>query len=123
MAWFKKERKPRTTSERVKLEIPADAWEKCEECGHIDIKERFVLALDVSPICGAHRRISAQAYVLPVTDEASWREVDEKLRSPDPLHFKNYREHMPAALKTAGPLQAIRAGFARLDGLAINLGV
>src|SRR5438876_62515 len=33
MAWFKKERKPRT-SERVKLEIPADAWEKCDECGH-----------------------------------------------------------------------------------------
>jgi len=32
MAWFKKERKPRT-SERVKLEIPADAWEKCDQCG------------------------------------------------------------------------------------------
>src|SRR5438067_9238629 len=46
MAWFKKERKPRT-SERVKLEIPADAWEKCDECGHIDIKDRFVRALNV----------------------------------------------------------------------------
>src|SRR5438876_10131333 len=44
MAWFKKERKPRT-SERVKLEIPADAWENCDECGHIDIKDRFVRAL------------------------------------------------------------------------------
>ena len=48
MAWFKKERKPRT-SERVKLEIPADAWEKCDECGHIDIKDRFVRALNVCP--------------------------------------------------------------------------
>src|SRR2546425_4407123 len=46
MAWFKKERKPRT-SERVRLEIPADAWEKCDECGHIDIKDRFVRAFNV----------------------------------------------------------------------------
>ena len=51
MAWFKKERKPRA-AERVKLEIPADAWEKCEECAHIDIKERFVRALNVCPNCG-----------------------------------------------------------------------
>jgi len=60
MAWFKKERKPRT-SERVKLEIPADAWEKCDECGHIDIKDRFVRALNVCPNCGHHRRISARS--------------------------------------------------------------
>src|SRR2546427_708386 len=51
MAWFKKERKPRT-SERVKLEIPADAWEKCDECGHIDIKDRFVRGLNVCPQLG-----------------------------------------------------------------------
>ena len=123
MAWFKKERKPRTTSERVKLEIPADAWEKCEECGHIDIKERFVRALNVCPNCGAHRRISAQEYIDLLVDEGSWHELDEKLRSADPLRFENYRERMQAAVKKAGPLEAIRTGFARLDGLPINLGV
>lgn len=123
MAWFKKERKPRTTSERVKLEIPADAWEKCEECGHIDIKERFVRALNVCPNCGAHRRISAQEYIDLLVDEGSWHELDEKLRSADPLLFENYRERMQAAVKKAGPLEAIRTGIARLDGLPINLGV
>ena len=123
MAWFKKERKPRTTSERVKLEIPADAWEKCEECGHIDIKERFVRALNVCPNCGAHRRISAQEYIDLLVDEESWHELDEKLKSGDPLRFENYRERMQAAVKKAGPLEAIRTGFARLDGLPINLGV
>ena len=123
MAWFKKERKPRTTSERVKLEIPADAWEKCEECGHIDIKERFVRALNVCPNCGAHRRISAQEYIDLLVDEGSWHELDERLKSGDPLHFENYRERIQAAVKKAGPLEAIRTGFARLDGLPINLGV
>src|SRR5207244_14069 len=76
MAWFKKERKPRT-SERVKLEIPADAWEKCDECGHIDIKDRFVRALNVCPNCGHHRRMSAQEYIDLLVDEGSWHELDE----------------------------------------------
>jgi acetyl-CoA carboxylase carboxyl transferase subunit beta len=122
MAWFKKERKPRT-SERVKLEIPADAWEKCDECGHIDIKERFVRALNVCPNCGAHRRISAQEYIDLLVDEGSWHELDQGLRSADPLKFENYRERMQAAIKKAGPLEAIRSGYGRLDGLPINLGV
>ena len=62
MAWFKKERKPRT-SQRERLEIPPDAWEKCDGCGHIDLREKFEKALNVCPECGRHRRISAEEYI------------------------------------------------------------
>ncbi len=122
MAWFKKERKPRT-SERVRLEIPADAWEKCEECGHIDIKERFIRALNVCPNCGHHRRITAQEYIDLLVDEGSWHELFTDLKSADPLKFENYADRLKAAMKKAGPLDAIRAGYARLHGTPINLGV
>ena len=91
MAWLKKERKPRT-SERVRLEIPADAWEKCEECGHIDIKERFVRALNVCPNCGHHRRITAQDYIDLLVDEGSWHELFAELKAADPLKFENYAD-------------------------------
>jgi len=121
MAWFKKERKPRT-SERVKLEIPADAWEKCEDCGHIDIRERFIRALNVCPNCGFHRRIGAQEYIDLLVDEGSWHDLDTGLRSADPLQFENYRERMKVAIKKAGPLEAIRTGYARLHGMPIYLG-
>jgi acetyl-CoA carboxylase carboxyl transferase subunit beta len=122
MAWFKKERKPRT-SERVKLEIPADAWEKCDQCGHVDIRERFVRALNVCPNCGHHRRISAQEYIDLLVDEGSWHELFSALKSADPLKFENYAERVQAAVKKAGPLDAIRTGYARLHGMAISLGV
>jgi len=122
MAWFKKERKPRT-SERVKLEIPADAWEKCEECGHIDIRERFVRALNVCPNCGHHRRISAQEYIDLLGDEGSWHELATPLKSGDPLGFESYKERMQLAIKKAGPLEAIRTGYARLHGLPVDVGV
>lgn len=122
MAWFKKERKPRT-SERVRLEIPADAWEKCDECGHVDIRERFVRALNVCPNCGHHRRISAQDYLDLLVDEGSWHELFAALKSADPLKFENYADRVQAAIKKAGPLDAIRTGYARLHGMAISLGV
>jgi acetyl-CoA carboxylase carboxyl transferase subunit beta len=122
MAWFRKERKPRT-SERVKLEIPADAWEKCEECGHIDIKERFVRALNVCPSCGHHRRISAREYIDLLVDEGSWHELDASLKSGDPLRFESYKDRMQLAIKKAGPLEAIRTGYARLHGLPVDVGV
>ncbi|HEV8266423.1 MAG TPA: acetyl-CoA carboxylase, carboxyltransferase subunit beta [Gemmatimonadales bacterium] len=122
MAWFKKERKPRT-SERVRLEIPADAWEKCDECGHIDIKERFIRALNVCPNCGHHRRISAQEYIDLLVDEGSWHELFVGLKSADPLGFDSYAERLQAAVKKAGPLDAVRTGYARLHGTPISLAV
>ena len=122
MAWFKKERKPRS-SERVRLEIPPDAWEKCDECGHIDIKERFVRALNVCPNCGFHRRIGAQEYIDLLVDEGSWHELDARLRSADPLEFEQYRDRLDIAMTKAGPLEAVRTGFARLDGMPVDLAV
>jgi len=84
MAWFKKERKPRT-SQRERLEIPPDAWEKCDGCGHIDLREKFEKALNVCPECGRHRRIGAEEYIELLTDPGSWRELWNNLRSADPL--------------------------------------
>jgi acetyl-CoA carboxylase carboxyl transferase subunit beta len=122
MAWFKKERKPRT-SQRERLEIPPDAWEKCDGCGHIDLREKFEKALNVCPECGRHRRISAEEYIELLTDPGTWRELYPGLRSTDPLSFEHYADRLVSARKKGGEADAIYAGTARLDGLPINLGV
>ena len=122
MAWFKKERKPRT-SQRERLEIPPDAWEKCDGCGHIDIREKFEKALNVCPECGRHRRIAAEDYIELLTDPGTWRELWPGLRSVDPLHFEHYTERLASARKKGGDADAIYVGSARLDGLPFNLGV
>ena len=122
MAWFKKERKPRS-SQRERLEIPADAWEKCESCGHIDIREKFEKALNVCPECGKHKRFSAEEYVQLLTDEGTWRELWPGLRSEDPLHFEHYPERLERARKKAGDSDALYAGIGRLEELPFHLGV
>ncbi len=122
MAWFKKERKPRT-SRRERLEIPPDAWEKCEKCGHVDIRERFEKSLNVCPECGDHRRFSAEEYIELMTDADSWRELYGNLRSTDLLQFEHYPSRLESAYKKAGHADAIYTGSGRLEGLPYNLGV
>ncbi|MBA3521027.1 MAG: acetyl-CoA carboxylase carboxyltransferase subunit beta [Gemmatimonadales bacterium] len=122
MAWFKKERKPRT-SQRERLEIPPDAWEKCDGCGHVDIREKFEKALNVCPECGRHRRIGAEEYIDLLTDAGTWRELYAPLRSVDPLQFENYPERLAAARKKGGEADAIYTGTGRIEGLPFNLGV
>jgi acetyl-CoA carboxylase carboxyl transferase subunit beta len=122
MAWFKKERKPRV-SQRERLEIPADAWEKCDGCGHIDIREKFEKALNVCPECGRHRRFTAEEYVDLLTDAGTWRELWSNLKSVDPLHFEHYPERLEKARKKSSPSDAIYVGVGKLDGLSLHLGV
>ena len=122
MAWFKKERKPRV-SKRERLEIPADAWEKCESCGHLDLKEKFERALSVCPECGRHKRISAEEYIEILSDERSWRELFTNLSSTDPLKFEHYADRLSAAKRKAGDGDAIYTGLMKMEGLPVHLGV
>src|SRR5437868_6660774 len=122
MAWFRKERKTRT-SERQKLEIPPDVWDKCEQCGHVDVRENFARNLEVCPHCGHHRRVDATDYIAILTDEGSFEPLDTTLRSVDALKFESYRDRLTAYYKKAGQNDAVLTGFGLLEELPICLAV
>jgi acetyl-CoA carboxylase carboxyl transferase subunit beta len=122
MAWFRKEKKPRQPR-REKLEIPADVWEKCEACGHTDIREKFVRNLNVCPSCDHHRRIRAQEYAAILLDDGTVEELEESLRSTDPLGFPDYPARLKKAAKNAGDTDALLAVSGMMDGAPVNLGV
>ncbi|HEX6536295.1 MAG TPA: acetyl-CoA carboxylase, carboxyltransferase subunit beta [Gemmatimonadaceae bacterium] len=122
MAWFRKERKPRQPR-REKLEIPADTWEKCEACGHTDLREKFLRNLNVCPQCDYHRRIRASDYVNILLDENSWEELDVDLRSVDPLGFPEYPQRIKKATVNAGDADAIMTVSGTLGAMPVNVGV
>jgi acetyl-CoA carboxylase carboxyl transferase subunit beta len=122
MAWFRKERKPRQPR-REKLEIPPDAWEKCEACGHTDLREKFIRNLNVCPNCDFHRRIRAVDYVNLLLDDNSYDELDVDIRSVDPLQFPEYPARLKKALANAGDYDALMSVSGNLGGMPINLGV
>ncbi|MBL8981819.1 MAG: acetyl-CoA carboxylase carboxyltransferase subunit beta [Gemmatimonadetes bacterium] len=122
MAWFRKEKKTRPPR-RERLEIPPDVWEKCEACGHTDIREKFVRAFNVCPNCDYHRRIRALDYVQLIMDDSSWEETDADVRSTDPLGFPDYQARLKKARTTAGEMDAILTVAGKLGEMPVNLGV
>ena len=122
MAWFRKERKPRVPK-RERLEIPPDAWEKCEACGHTDLREKFVRNLNVCPTCDYHRRIRASEYASLLFDDGAFEEIASEVHSTDPLGFPEYPARLKKATTNAGDQDAMLAGSGLLGGLPVNLGV
>ncbi|HVE77547.1 MAG TPA: acetyl-CoA carboxylase, carboxyltransferase subunit beta [Gemmatimonadaceae bacterium] len=122
MAWFRKEKKPRQPR-RERLEIPADTWEKCEACGHTDLREKFVRNLNVCPSCDYHRRIRAADYATILLDEGTTEEQDVEVRSADPLGFPEYPQRLKKALGSAGDSDAVLTMSGTLEEVPLNLAV
>src|SRR5437016_1325557 len=122
MVWFRKEKKPRQ-ARRERLEIPPDAWEKCEVCGHTDLREKFARNLNVCPNCDYHRRIRARDYVDILLDDGVYEELDLEVKSVDPLGFPEYPQRLSKALANAGDYDALLSASGTSGGMPINLGV
>ncbi len=122
MAWFQKKKKARLPKTE-RLEIPADAWEKCEACGHTDIREKFVRNLNVCPECDFHRRLRAAEYAKLLLDDGRWSEVAADIRSTDPLGFPDYETRLRKARTNAGEYDAILTVTGTLGDMPANLGV
>jgi acetyl-CoA carboxylase carboxyl transferase subunit beta len=120
MAWFRKEKKPRLPR-RERLEIPPDAWEKCEACGHTDIREKFVRNLNVCPACDYHRRIRAIDYLQLLLDEGTIEETDTEIRSADPLGFPEYPQRLKKASTGAGEGDAVLTASGQLGEMPVNV--
>jgi acetyl-CoA carboxylase carboxyl transferase subunit beta len=122
MAWFRKEKKPRQPR-RERLEIPADVWEKCEACGHTDIREKFVRNFNVCPNCDYHRRYRATEYSSLILDEGTVEELELDIKSTDPLGFPEYPARLKKATTNAGDGDALLAAAGTVADLPVSLGV
>ena len=122
MAWFRKEKKARLPR-REKHEIPPDAWEKCDSCGHTDLREKFVRNLNVCPNCGFHRRIRATEYAAILLDEGTAEETEIEIHSIDPLNFPDYEARLKKATANAGEGDAILTFTGKLGGMPVCLAV
>jgi acetyl-CoA carboxylase carboxyl transferase subunit beta len=121
MAWFRKEKKPRQPRTE-RLEIPADVWEKCEACGHTDIREKFLRNFSVCPNCDYHRRLRAIDYARLLFDEGSWTETETDIRSTDPLQFPDYQARIKKA-RTVADYDAILTAAGTMAEMPVSIGI
>lgn len=106
--------------------MPDDIWTKCPQCGAILYTKELRRTLGVCTRCEYHFRLTAQQRIPVVVDRHSFSEMDQELRTTDPLGFrdsKRYRERLKKAEKSSGSTEAVITGRARVQNIPVMLGV
>jgi acetyl-CoA carboxylase carboxyl transferase subunit beta len=123
MAWFTRS-KENISPETQKKELPDGLWEKCPGCGEIIHKKQLESNYWVCNKCNHHFRIGSEEYIKVLLDEGTFKEMDKKMKSADPLQFedtKKYVERIPETIKKTGLFDAIRTGTGKLNGMEVVL--
>ena len=124
MAWFKRS-KENIAPDSQKKELPDGLWEKCPSCNEIIHKKQLEQNLWTCLKCNYHFRIGSNEYIKIVLDKNSFKEMDKKMRSADPLGFedtKKYTNRIQETIKKVGLNDAVRTGTGKLNGLEVALG-
>jgi len=124
MAWFKKE--PVAAGKESKVRMPEGLWIKCDGCKEILSRPELEQNLNVCPRCQHHFRIGAKARLDMLVDPESFTEWDARLRSLDPLGFKDqksYVERLKAARKSTGMEECLLSGTGTIGGFPVSLSV
>ncbi len=118
MGWFTR-KKENISRDSKKTDIPDGQWSKCEDCGEIIHNKQLEVHLWCCPKCNYHFRIGSQQYATIIFDKGSFKELDKKMKSGDPLEFtdtKKYSERIVATIKKSGLNDAVRTGIGKIDG-------
>ena len=105
---------------------PDGMWTKCDGCGEIihrkQLEQQFYTCLK----CNFHFRIGSKEYLRILLDEGTFKEMDRKMRSTDPLDFKDtkaYRERVRDSIRKTGLNDAVRTGTGKIGGIEVVIGV
>ena len=123
--WFKKDRAPKEPREGRPSKVPEGIWVKCESCRQILYNKELARNLKVCPKCGYHFRLSAPERLRMLFDDESYLELEQDLRSTDPLRFrdsKRYRDRIKQSEETVGPSEAILIGSGTMGGIPVIIG-
>ena len=103
-------RRPKEPREQRTSKVPEGLWVKCENCRQILYNKELARNFKICPKCGYHFRLSAPERLRMLFDDEDYVELDEDLRSADPLQFrdsKKYRDRLKQAEESVGTSDAI----------------
>lgn len=124
MPWFKRS-KENIASDTQKKELPDGLWEKCPGCGEIIHNKQLESNLWTCLKCEYHFRIGSKQYINILLDQGSFKEMNRKMKSADPLHFedtKKYTDRVSSSIKKLKLYDAIKIGTGKLEGKNIAFG-
>jgi acetyl-CoA carboxylase carboxyl transferase subunit beta len=124
MAWFKRS-KENISPDSQKKDLPDGLWEKCPNCGEIIHKKQLENNLWTCLKCSYHFRIGSAEYIDILLDKGTFKEMDRKMRSADPLGFedtKKYTDRIQETIKKLNLNDAVKTGTGKLNGMDVAFG-
>ncbi|MDX9758176.1 MAG: acetyl-CoA carboxylase, carboxyltransferase subunit beta [Bacteroidota bacterium] len=125
MSWFKRS-KSNIEGSTSKREVADGSWVKCDHCGEMMHRKQLASALFTCIHCEASFRVSAGQYIDLLLDEGSFRESDRKMRSTDPLKFRDskaYADRIEATVRGTGMFDAMRSGMGKIQDIPVSIAV
>ena len=95
----------------------------CPACGAEVPRGELHKNLYVCPRCGHHHAVSAYYRLSLILDPGTFRELDERLASADPLAFPGYAGKLADASRRTGLSEAVVTATGRIDGRRTAVGV
>lgn len=123
MAWFRRS-KASINQEAQRKDIPDGLWTKCDGCGEIIHRSQLEQQLFTCNKCNYHFRIGSKEYIQILLDDKSFKEMDKKMRSADPLEFadtKRYRDRIRDTMQKTGLNDAVRTGKGKINEMDVVL--
>lgn len=122
MSWFKRTDKGIQTPTEMKREAPDGLWYQCPTCKKAMHTREHKLNAFTCINCNYHEKIGSEAYFQILFDEGEYTELDESLRSGDPLKFtdtKSYVDRVRATEKKSGLKDAARTAYGTMSEIDI----
>lgn len=124
MAWFRRA-KQNIAPDSEKIDLPDGLWEKCPSCDEIIHKRQLEANLWTCVKCSHHFRIGSEEYIKILIDEGSFKETNKKMKSADPLEFKDtkkYSARIEESIKKVNLYDAVRTGTGKINGKEVAFG-
>ena len=125
MAWFRRT-KVSVEPDQPRKDAPDGMWTKCEGCGEIIHRKQLEQQVFTCIKCSYHFRIGSREYVSILLDENSFREMDRKMCSTDPLDFmdtKRYKDRVKETMKRTELNDAVRTGTGKISKMPVVIGI
>lgn len=122
MGWFKRS-KQNISPKSKKSDIPDGQWTKCDKCDEIIYARQLEMNAWVCFKCNHHFRVGSKEYISLLFDKNSFKELDKKMTSGDPLNFtdtKKYKDRITATIKKSGLNDAVKTGLGTINGQKVS---
>jgi len=124
-AWFRRS-KASIESGLQRKDIPGGMWTKCDGCGDFIHRKQLEGQFYTCAKCNYHFRIGSKEYLHVLLDEGSFKEMDRKMRSTDPMNFtdtKRYRDRIRESMRKTGLNDAVRTGTGKINGIRVAVSI